>query len=102
MQTAEVVALNDGSWSFDLPASLQPTVVEWRALLEGEGPSQTTPWFQLRSDEAPWTVDETAAYVQSLALIIVSMAGFMALQKRRTSDMQKTELTDEEFDGGDL
>lgn len=102
VQTAEVVALNDGAWSFDLPASLQPTVIEWRALLEGEGPSQTTPWFQLRSDEAPWTVDETAAYVQSLALIIVSMAGFMALQKRRTSDMQKTELTDEEFDGGDL
>ncbi len=102
IQTTEVMILSDGTWSFDLPASLQPTVVEWRAHLEGEGPSQTTPWFQLRSEEAPWTVDESAAYVQSFALIVVFMAGFMALQNRRPVGMNIPKLTDEEFEGGQI
>ncbi|MBL6806563.1 MAG: hypothetical protein ISQ54_03760 [Candidatus Poseidonia sp.] len=102
IQTTEVMILSDGTWSFDLPASLQPTVVEWRAHLEGEGPSQTTPWFQLRSEEAPWTVDESAAYVQSFALIVVFMAGFMALQNRRPEGMNIPKLTDEEFEGGQI
>ncbi len=102
IQTTEVMILSDGTWSFDLPASLQPTVVEWRAHLEGEGPSQTTPWFQLRSEEAPWTVDESAAYVQSFALIVVFMAGFIALQNPRPEDMNIPKLTDEEFEGGQI
>lgn len=101
-QSAQVTELADGTWGFDLPASLQPSVIEWRAHLEGEGPSQTTPWFQLRSKEASWTVDETAAYAQSFALIIVFMAGFMALQQRRADEVMKTELSDHEFDGGEL
>jgi len=40
----------DDTWSFELPASLQPVQLEWRAHLEGDGPDQTTPWFQLQSD----------------------------------------------------
>lgn len=102
VQTTEIMALSDGRWSFDLPASLQPSVVEWRAHLEGEGPSQTTPWFQLRSEAAPWTVDETAAYVQSFALIVVFMAGFMTLQKRQPNELQKTAFSDEAFEGGEI
>lgn len=89
IRSVETIPLENGRWSFELPASLQPSVVEWRVHMSGDGPNQTTPWFQLRSDAPQWSVDETTAYAQSLALLLASMAGFMALQHRRTSPAAK-------------
>ncbi len=99
----EVLPTADGAgiWSFELPASLQPTVVEWRVHLEGEGPEQTSPWFQLRSEDPAWTVDETAAYIQSMAMLLAFMAAFMTLQHRRgTAIDAPTKETPDEFDEG--
>jgi hypothetical protein len=70
-------------------------MIEWRAILAGEGPNQTTPWFQLRSDEPSWKVDNTLAYGQSIAMLFALMAGFMALQKtlsRTKKTKQQPEL----------
>ncbi len=93
IQSASVVQLNQDTWAFDLPASLQPITVEWRALLQGDGPDQTTPWFALQSEDPSWTVDETVAYVQSLAMLLMFMVGFMSLQR---ADKVQTEPTKED------
>ena len=82
VQTATVVQLDQETWTFELPASLQPVTVEWRAHLQGEGPEQSTPWFALQSEDPSWSVDETAAYVQSLAMLLLFMVAFMSLQRR--------------------
>lgn len=82
VQSATVTADVDGTWTFELPASLEPVVVEWRVHLEGVGPTQTTPWLALQSEEPKFTVDETAAYVQSFAVLMVTMVAFMTLQRR--------------------
>ena len=94
--TAGVTAADNGRWTFDLPASLQPVTVEWRAHLQGEGPEQTTPWFQLQSDEPSWTVDETAAYLQSITMLVVFMAAFLAVQRQDAGSSKDVPLLDEE------
>ena len=33
---------------FHSPCSNSSGLIEWRAILAGEGPNQTTPWFNLR------------------------------------------------------
>ena len=70
--------------------------MEWRALLEGDGPDQTTPWFQLQSEEPSWTVDETAAYVQSVAMLLVFMVAFLSLQRQSASKTFQSWDDDEE------
>ena len=93
VQTASVVQVDQETWTFEIPASLQPVTVEWRAHLQGEGPEQSTPWFALQSENPSWTVDETAAYVQSLAMLLLFMVAFMSLQRR---DEDSTETTKED------
>ena len=83
--TATVATSGENAWEFALPASLQPVQLEWRALLEGEGPDQTTPWYQLQSEEPSWSVDETAAYVQSMAMLFVFIAAFLSIQRQSTA-----------------
>ena len=93
-QPVTASATGDGTWTFDLPPSLQPVVVEWRVHMNGEGPEQTSPWFQLRSQEPSWTVDEPTAYLQSVAMLLAFMAAFMSLQRRASSadtDIIKTD-----------
>ena len=82
--TVVPVEADGEAWSFELPATLQPVAVQWRAHLAGEGPDQTTPWFTIQSEEPRWTVDENAAYLQSLAMTLAFMAAFLSLQRRRT------------------
>ena len=89
-QTASVVQVDQSTWEFELPASLQPVTVEWRAHLQGEGPEQSTPWFALQSENPSWTVDETAAYVQSLAMLLLFMVAFMSLQRRDEDPIETT------------
>jgi hypothetical protein len=96
MNTVSVASVADGSWSFTLPASLQPVQLEWRAHLEGDGPDQTTPWFQLQSEEPSWSVDETAAYVQSIAMLLVLMVAFLSLQRQSTTPVKEFEAFDHE------
>jgi hypothetical protein len=79
--TVNTTEIEENVWMFQLPTSIQPSMIEWRAILAGEGPNQTTPWFQLRSDEPSWKVDNTLVYGQSIAMLFALMAGFMALQK---------------------
>lgn len=82
VQTTTVEMLDQATWTFDLPASLQPVTVEWRAHLQGEGPEQSTPWFALQSEIPSLSVDQTAAYAQSLAMLLMFMVAFMSLQRR--------------------
>ena len=82
VQTATVTPDGDGAWTFVVPASLTPVVVEWRAHLEGDGPAQTTPWLALQSEEPAFAVDETAAYAQAFAILFVTMVAFMSVQRR--------------------
>ena len=96
VQTATVVQLDQETWTFELPASLQPVTVEWRAHLQGEGPEQSTPWFALQSEDPSWSVDETAAYVQSLAMLLLFMVAFMSLQHRNEDPIETTK--DDAFD----
>lgn len=69
-------------WTATLPAALQPTTVQWRAVLQGEGPTQTTPWFTLASEEPGWEVEEFAVYAQSFALLFLIAGAVIALQSR--------------------
>jgi len=82
INTAVVSSTGPDAWTFELPSSLQPATLEWRAHLGGEGPEQTTPWFTLQSEEPSWEVDETAAYVQSMTLLFVFMVAYMSLHRR--------------------
>ena len=82
VQTTTVEMMDQATWTFDLPASLQPVTVEWRAHLQGEGPEQSTPWFALQSEIPSLSVDQTAAYAQSLAMLLMFMVAFMSLQRR--------------------
>ena len=94
VNTATVSSSGDNAWEFTLPASLQPVQLEWRAHLEGEGPDQTTPWFQLQSEEPSWSVDETAAYVQSMAMLFVFIAAFLSLQRQSTATAKNFDAFD--------
>ena len=72
-----------------------------RALrLAGEGPEQTTPWFTLQSEEPRWTVDESAAYLQSMAMVLAFMAAFLSLQRGRSDEdpLVKDDVFDEEVE----
>jgi len=71
-----------GTWQFNLPVSNQPSILQWRAILDGEGPSQTTPWFTLVAQEPPFEVDEAAVYLQSFALFIFVIGIVLTLQIR--------------------
>ena len=90
VQTTTVERVDQGTWTFELPASLQPVTVEWRAHLRGDGPKQPTPWFALQSEDPSLSVDRTAAYVQSLAMLLMFMVAFMSLQRRAGLETEAT------------
>ena len=62
---------NNGCWTADLPSALTASTIEWRAILDGEGPQQTTPWFSLSSVDPTWEADETALLLQSIAHVVL-------------------------------
>ena len=55
---------------FTIPAAVNPGVVEWRVTLEGEGPTQTSPWFRITAQEPGWEIDESALYIQGFAMFV--------------------------------
>ena len=76
----EIINLEVVDNKFTIPAAVNPGTVQWRVILDGEGPTQTSPWFRLNAVEEGWGIDETALYLQSFALFIL-FAGLVLVQK---------------------
>ena len=76
----EIINLEVVDNKFTIPAAVNPGTVQWRVILDGEGPTQTSPWFRLNAVEKGWGIDETALYLQSFALFIL-FAGLVLVQK---------------------
>ena len=70
---------------FTIPAAVNPGTVQWRVILEGEGPTQTSPWFRLNAVEPGWEVDEFALYIQAFALFILCV-GLVLVRRPNSSD----------------
>jgi hypothetical protein len=84
LQQASVESTSEGVWTVALPAALSANTLEWRVTLSGEGPSQTSPWFQLTSAAPQPDIDGTPLYLQAVALALLSAALVIALQHRPT------------------
>lgn len=82
VQTSEINSSGEGSWVASLPAALQPTTIQWRVTLQGEGPDQTTPWFTLAAEQAGWEISENAVYLQAFALLFMTAGLVILLQTR--------------------
>ena len=78
----------NGIWEFQVPAANQPSIIQWRAILDGEGPSQTTPWFTLVAQEPQFEVDQTAVYIQAFALFVFICGFVLSLQVKFSSEIQ--------------
>ncbi|MEC8106575.1 MAG: hypothetical protein VX115_02425 [Candidatus Thermoplasmatota archaeon] len=77
---------NNGCWNAVLPSTLSVSTIEWRAILDGEGPQQTTPWFSLASVEPTWEADETALLLQSIAHLALFFGLVLLLRKPKRID----------------
>ena len=77
---------NNGCWNAVLPSALAASTIEWRAILDGEGPQQTTPWFSLTSAEPTWEADETALLLQSIAHFVLFFGVVLLVRKPKRSD----------------
>ena len=77
---------NNGCWNAVLPSALSASTIEWRAILDGEGPQQTTPWFSLASAEPTWEADETALLLQSIAHFVLFFGVVLLVRKPKRSD----------------
>ena len=77
---------NNGCWNAVLPSALSVSTIEWRAILDGEGPQQTTPWFSLASVEPTWKADETALLLQSIAHLVLFFGLVLLVRKPKQID----------------
>ena len=77
---------NNECWRAELPAALTASTVEWRAILDGEGPQQTTPWFSLTSVEPTWEADQTALMLQSIAHIVLFFGVVLLVRKPKPNE----------------
>ena len=62
--------------------------------MEGEGPTQTSPWFRLTSSEPGWEVDELALYLQSIALLLISLGLVIISKPSKNQARSKYDNTD--------
>jgi hypothetical protein len=82
----------------ELPTANQPSTMQWRAVLDGEGPQQTTPWFTLVTDEQGFSIDATAVYLQAISVLIFFAGLTVLLQTRnKTTSNAKAEKTFDEI-----
>ena len=88
MNGAEVIVIPVVDDQFTIPAAVNPGIVQWRVIMEGEGPTQTSPWFRITAQEPGWEVDETALYLQSIALFLLC-AGLVIMQRPKGEDIVK-------------
>ena len=99
----EIINLEVVDNKFTIPAAVNPGTVQWRVILDGEGPTQTSPWFRLNAVEEGWGIDETALYLQSFALFIL-FAGLVLVQKpssfeKKESKYDNTAEVNSQFGG---
>ena len=74
--------VDNNSWEFELPPALQPSIIEWRAVMDGDGPTQTTPWFRIAAQEPALEVNQWQVYLQSFAFCIFFLTLVLTLQSR--------------------
>ena len=90
----EIVTLDVIDNEVVIPAAVNPGVIEWRVIMEGEGPTQTSPWFRLTSSEPGWEVDELALYLQSIALLLISLGLVIISKPSKNQARSKYDNTD--------
>tara|TARA_B100001113_G_C21058795_1_gene600212 strand:- start:127 stop:1254 length:1128 start_codon:yes stop_codon:yes gene_type:complete len=88
MNGAEIITIPVVDNEFTIPAAVNPGTVQWRLIMEGEGPTQYSPWFRLTAQEPGWEVDETALYLQGVALFLLC-AGLVVLMRTEEEDYLK-------------
>jgi len=92
----------------ELPTANQPSSMQWRAVLEGEGPQQTSPWFTLVTNEQSFSIDATAVYLQGISVLIFFAGLTVLLQTRNRTNQNEEEKSFDEItstvsqEGGEL
>jgi hypothetical protein len=104
---ANVTGDSVNGFMVELPTANQPSTMQWRAILDGEGPQQTTPWFTLVSNEQGFSIDTTAVYLQAISVLLFFAGLTVLLQTRnKTTSNAKAEKTFDEIQplvqGGEL
>ncbi len=89
----EITTLEVVDGEFTIPASVNEGVVEWRVIMEGEGPVQTSPWFRLTSTVPGWEVDEFSLYAQGFGLMLLFLG--LVLSFRNTTPRENKDYTHE-------
>ena len=80
--------IDNNSWEFDLPPALQPSIIEWRAVMNGDGPTQVTPWFRIAAQEPALEVDQLQVYLQAFAFCIFFLTLVLTLQSRYLNNQE--------------
>ena len=88
MNGAETITIPVIDDEFTIPAAVNPGTVQWRLIMEGAGPTQYSPWFRITAQEPGWQVDETALYLQSIAIFLLC-AGLVVLRRPEEDDLLK-------------
>ena len=92
----------------ELPTANQPSTMQWRAVLEGEGLQQTSPWFTLVTNEQGFSIDATAVYLQGISVLIFFAGLTVLLQSRNRTNQNEEEKSFDEItstvsqEGGEL
>jgi len=92
----------------ELPTANQPSTMQWRAVLEGEGLQQTSPWFTLVTNEQGFSIDATAVYLQGISVLIFFAGLTVLLQTRNRTNLNEEEKSFDEItstvsqEGGEL
>lgn len=85
----EIITIPVVDDKFTIPAAVNAGTVQWRVILDGEGPTQTSPWFRLTAQEPGWEVNEFALYMQGFALFVLCAAAVL-LQNSNNSRPEKS------------
>ena len=86
--TINATIVDNNSWEFELPPALQPSIIEWRAVMDGDGPTQITPWFRIAAQEPVLQVNQLQVYLQSFAFCIFFLTLVLTLQSRYLSNQE--------------
>ena len=81
----------------ELPTANQPTTMQWRAVLEGEGPQQTSPWFTLVTNEQSFSIDTTAVHLQAISVLVFFAGLTVLLQSRNRTNQNEEEKSFDEI-----
>lgn len=92
---AVVNSSSQDHWEFILPAALSPSVMQWRAVLSGEGPEQTTPWFSIGAQTPAIEVENGPIYLQGLAMGLLLFGAVVALQRPRAHEEESLKKYDQ-------